>query len=148
MAIGVAGTSLLWKKGLGRFSILKLTVWVLLGFGLFPIALLMAKLDLWFLYLAFLFYGVAQAGSHLIWSLSGTFFAGEQDSSPYTRVNILMLGLRGAVMPLIGGLLCDLFGVVPILVIGTILCFYGAFYLSRRAEFQRKAATTQSRGEK
>jgi MFS family permease len=135
MAIGVAGTSLLWKKGLGRLSVLKLTVWVLLGFGLFPIALLMAKIDLWFLYLAFLFYGIAQAGSHLIWNLSGTFFAGEQDSSPYTRVNILMLGLRGAVMPLIGGLLCDLFGAVPILMIGTTLCFYGAFYLSRRAHF-------------
>jgi MFS family permease len=132
MAIGVAGSSLLWKKGLSNVPLLKLTLWVLVGFGLFPLVLLMAQADLWFLYLAFFIYGVAQAGSHLIWNLSGTLFAAEQDSSPYTRVNILMLGLRGAVMPLIGGLLCDLFGPVPVLVLGTLLCFWGVRYLFRK----------------
>jgi MFS family permease len=133
MAIGVAGSSLLWKKGLSRISLLKLTVWVLFGFGLFPLALLLAQVDTWFLYLAFFIYGIAQAGSHLIWSLSGTLFAPDQDnSSPYTRVNILMLGLRGAVMPLMGGLLCDLWGPKPILGIGTALCFYGMLYLFKR----------------
>ncbi len=133
MAIGVAGSSLLWKKGLSRIPLLKLTIWVLFGFGLFPIALLFAQIDAWFLYLAFFIYGIAQAGSHLIWNLSGTFFAADQDnSSPYTRVNILMLGLRGAVMPLLGGLLCDLFGPKPILWIGTLLCFYGMLYLFKR----------------
>jgi len=129
MAIGVAGSSLLWKKGLSHVSLLKLTRWVLFGFGLFPIALLLAQVHLWLLYLAFFFYGIAQAGSHLIWNLSGTFFAADQNSSPYTRVNILMLGLRGAVMPLAGGLLCDFVGPVPILVLGTLLCFYGMYYL-------------------
>jgi MFS family permease len=134
MAIGVAGSSLLWKKGLSHVPLLKLTLWVLIGFGLFPLALLMAQLDLWFLYLAFFIYGVAQAGSHLIWHLSGTFFALEGDSSPYTRVNILMLGLRGAVMPLIGGLLCDLIGPTPVLGLGIILCLFGSRYLFRRTK--------------
>jgi MFS family permease len=129
MAIGVAGSSLLWKKGLSHIPLLKLTLWVLIGFGLFPIALLMAQIDLGFLYLAFSIYGVAQAGSHLIWNLSGTLFSLEGDSSPYTRVNILMTGLRGAVMPLIGGLLCDLLGPTPVLVLGVILCLYGSRYL-------------------
>ncbi|MBS0605168.1 MAG: MFS transporter [Verrucomicrobia bacterium] len=133
MAIGVAGSSLLWKKGLSLVPLLKLTLWVLVGFGLFPIALLMAQIDLWFLYLAFFIYGVAQAGSHLIWNLSGTYFSSDQDSSPYTRVNILMLGLRGAVMPLIGGLLCDLLGPTPVLILGMFLCLYGARYLFRRS---------------
>jgi hypothetical protein len=134
MAIGVAGSSLLWKKGLSHVPLLKLTLWVLIGFGLFPLALLMAQLDLWFLYLAFFIYGVAQAGSHLIWHLSGTFFALEGDSSPYTRVNILMLGLRGAVMPLIGGLLCDLLGPTPVLGLGIVLCLFGSRYLFRRTK--------------
>jgi MFS family permease len=129
MAIGVAGSSLLWKKGLSHVPLLKLTLWVLIGFGLFPIALLMAQIDLWFLYLAFFIYGVAQAGSHLIWNLSGTFFSLEGNSLPYTRVNILMTGLRGAVMPLIGGLLCDLLGPTPVLVLGVALCLYGSRYL-------------------
>lgn len=137
MAIGVAGSSLLWKKGLSLAPLSKLMRWVLCGFGLFPIALLLATIDLWFLYLAFLIYGVAQAGSHLIWNLSGTFFAGDHDSSPYTRVNILMLGLRGAVMPLIGGVLCDLLGPIPVLFTGMFLCFYGSIY-------SRKAAISHS----
>ena len=134
MAIGVAGSSLLWKKGFSHVPLLKLTSWVLFGFGLFPIALLLASMDLWFLYLAFFIYGVAQAGSHLIWNLSGTFFAADQDSSPYTRVNILMLGLRGAVMPLIGGLLCDLLGPTPVLITGMFLCFYGMRYLFKKTK--------------
>lgn len=129
MAIGVAGSSLLWKKGLSHIPLLKLTMWVLLGFGLFPIALLLAKIDLWFLYLAFFIYGVAQAGSHLIWNLSGTFFAAEHDSSPYSRVNLLMQGLRGAVMPLIGGVLCEFIGPIPVLILGMCLCLYGVRYL-------------------
>jgi MFS family permease len=135
MAIGVAGSSLLWKKGLSHVPLLKLTLWVLVGFGLFPVALLMARIDLWFLYLAFFVYGVAQAGSHLIWNLSGTFFAAEQDSSPYTRVNILMLGLRGIAMPLIGGLLCDLVGPTPLLLLGIFLCLFGSRFLFRQIKF-------------
>jgi MFS family permease len=135
MAIGVASSSLLWKKGFSLVPLLKLTQWVLVGFGLFPIALLFASVDLWFLYLAFFIYGVAQAGSHLIWNLSGTFFAADnQNSSSYTRVNILMLGLRGAIMPLIGGLLCELVGPIPILVTGMLLCFYGTRYLYKRTK--------------
>ncbi len=132
MALGVAGSSLLWKKGLSHVPLLKLTSWVLVGFGLFPIALLLATADVWFLYLAFLIYGVAQAGSHLIWNLSGTLFSADQDSSPYTRVNILMLGLRGAIMPLLGGLLCYLCGPIPILLLGMILCFSGVWYLAKQ----------------
>lgn len=132
MAIGVAGSSLLWKKGLSHLSLLKLTLWVLLGFGLFPIALLLARIDLWFLYFAFFIYGVAQAGSHLIWNLSGTFFAAEQDSSPYSRVNLLMQGLRGAVMPIVGGVICEFVGPTPVLILGMCLCLYGARYLFMR----------------
>lgn len=132
MAIGVAATSLLWKKGLANVPLLKLTFWVLFGFGLFPVALLFAGVDLWFLYLAFLIYGIAQAGSHLIWNLSGTFFAAEGDSSPFTRTSILMLGLRGAVMPFVGGLICELVGPAPVLWLGMFLCFFGALYLLRR----------------
>lgn len=131
MAIGVAGSTFFWRKGLSEIPLLRLTTWVLLGFGLFPIALLFSQLHLWFLYFAFFLYGVAQAGSHLIWNLSGTFFAGDNDSSPYTRVNILMLGIRGAIVPLVGGLLCEIVGPVPVLVMGMSLCLWGARHLRR-----------------
>ncbi len=133
MAIGVTAASQLWRKGLDKIPLLKLTSWVLLGFGLFPIALLMAQINLGFIYLGFLIYGVAQAGSHLLWHLSGTIFAGEGDSTPFTRVNLLTVGLRGAVFPLVGGLLCDLCGHQAVLVLGVLLCFGGALWVYRRA---------------
>lgn len=134
MAIGVAGSSLLWKRGLSQVPLLKLTRWVLFGFGLFPLALLLAQVDLWFLYAAFFVYGIAQAGSHLIWNLSGTFFAVDEDSSSYTRVNILTQGLRGAVVPLLGGFLCDLVGPVPVLALSMSLCFFGAWFLFHKSK--------------
>ena len=37
MAIGVAGSSLLWKKGLSHVPLLKLTLWVFLGSDYFPL---------------------------------------------------------------------------------------------------------------
>ena len=59
-------------------------------------------------------------------SLSGTFFCADQDSAPYSRVNLLMVGLRGAIFPFVGGLFCDLYGQVTVLCMGMLLCFVGA----------------------
>lgn len=132
MAIGVAGSTFLWRKGLERLPILRLTWWVLIGFGAYPLVLLFAQMHLSFLYLSFFLYGVAQAGSHLIWNLSGTIFAGDQDSTAYTRTNVLMLGLRGAIVPLMGGILADVLGPVPVLILGGGLCFYGALHLFKK----------------
>lgn len=132
MALGVAGASYWWRKNLQKIPILQLTLWVLLGFGLFPLALLLAQVHVAFLYLGFLIYGIAQAGSHLIWNLSGTFFCAEHDSIPFSRVNLLTVGLRGAIFPFIGGLLCELCGQVTVLFLGMSLCFVGAALLKQR----------------
>lgn len=132
MALGVAVASYWWRKSLSKISTLQLTLWILIGFGVFPLVLLLAQYHLSFLYLGFLVYGIAQAGSHLLWNLSGTLFCAEQDSSPYTRVSLLMVGLRGAVFPLLGGLLCDAFGQVTVLVLGMALCFIGAIVMNQK----------------
>jgi MFS family permease len=132
MALGVAVASYWWRKSLSKISTLQLTLWILIGFGVFPLVLLLAQYHLSFLYLGFLVYGIAQAGSHLLWNLSGTLFCAEQDSSPYTRVSLLMGGVRGAVFPLLGGLLCDMFGQVTVLVLGMAMCFIGAFAMNQK----------------
>lgn len=136
MALGVAGSTFLWKRGLGICDILKLSLWVLIGMGIFPIMLLFAQMHIIFLYLGFMLYGVAQAGSHLIWNLSGTIFAGDQDSSPFTRANILMIGIRGIVMPLLGGLLCQLFGCTFVLVLGGSICLMGLLFVAKIAKIK------------
>ena len=133
MGVGIVLSSYFWQKGLARLPIPQLTIWILLGFGLFPFILLLSQMDMQWFYLAFIIYGVAQAGSHLLWNLSGTLFAKDEDSSQYSRVNILMVGLRGIVAPALGGLLCAFLGPVPLLILGTVICLMGAVYMKVKA---------------
>ena len=130
VGLGIAGSSLIWRKALELFGIHRLTVWILLGFGLFPLILLLASTHLAWFYFAHLVYGVAQGGSHLIWHLSGTIFAGDQNSTPFTTVNVLMIGIRGAVGPVLGGLLCNYLGPMPVLFIGSCIAFAGAWVMN------------------
>jgi len=129
MGIGVVSSSFLWRRGIEKLPLSKLTGFVLIGFCQFPLTLLLALFYPSFLYLAFFLYGIAQAGSHLIWNLSGLLFSGDDESSKYSNVNILMVGLRGAVGPLLGGLFCDFFGPIPILVCGVIIFSFGGWLM-------------------
>ena len=43
VGLGIAASSLVWRKALELFGIQRLIVWILLGFGLFPLILLLAS---------------------------------------------------------------------------------------------------------
>lgn len=132
VGIGLAGSALIWKKALQQFSVHKLTTWILVGFGIYPLLFTLAPLHIFWFYLAHLVYGIAQAGSHLVWHLSGTIFAGENGvSTPFTTTNVLMIGLRGLVGPFLGGVLCDYFGAGPVLLLGALICWAGAWYMAK-----------------
>lgn len=143
MGLGVVLTTGLWRQGLQIKNIRLLTALILLGFGLFPLTLLFALNSLIYLNVAFFIYGIAQAGSHLLWHLSGTLFATEQESSTkYTGVNIMLVGIRGLVAPILGGLLCSHVDSGIMLMIGSIICFGGSLYmiLTKQAKSKRMAA--------
>lgn len=129
VGVGMAGSSLIWKKALEIYGIHRLTAWILIGFGFYPLFLLLASIHLSWFYLAHLVYGIAQGGSHLVWHLSGTIFAGDQNSTPFTTMNMLMVGLRGAVGPLLGGLFCYVAGPIPVLVSGAIIALSGGYFM-------------------
>lgn len=129
MGIGIVLSSYFWKKSLNTTPISRLTTYILIGFALFPLTILFSGLSMHWFYLAFLFYGIAQAGSHLLWNLSGTLFSKEEDSSQFSRVNILMVGLRGLIAPALGGLMCRFLGPMATLILGSALCFFGAWYM-------------------
>jgi hypothetical protein len=131
MGIGIVASSHFWKEALKKHPPKRLTFWVLIGFGLYPLFLLFAPTHVIWFYLSFILYGIAQAGSHLLWNLSGTLFAQDEDSSPYSRVNILMLGLRGAIAPALGGILCHWLGPIPLFVLGAACCLGGALYVAK-----------------
>ena len=129
MGVGIVLSSYFWRKSLAKLPVSQLTSKILIGFGIFPLTLVLSTLHIHWFYLSFIFYGIAQAGSHLLWNLSGTLFAKEEDSSQFSRVNILMLGLRGIAAPALGGFLCQFFGPIPMLFMGALICFAGAFYI-------------------
>lgn len=129
VGIGMAGSSFIWRKALELHGIYRLTSWILIGFGFYPLVLLLASSHLAWFYLAHLLYGIVQGGSHLVWHLSGTIFAKDQNSTPFTTVNVLMIGLRGAVAPLLGCLLCNATGPVPVLVMGAVIGLLGGWFM-------------------
>lgn len=83
------------------------------------------------LFSAYFLYGIAQAGSHLVWNLSGPYFSQEGESSRYTMVNVFMVGLRGLAMPLIGGWLTDVFGPNQAIFYGMLLSILGSLVMLR-----------------
>lgn len=130
--LGFVFTSPIWAKAMNRFSISSLTTAICFGFAIFIFCLLISPYFTFAVYLAYILYGVAQAGSHLVWHLSGPIFAKGEDSSPYSGVNILTVGIRGMIGPALGGLFCTLFGPMAILALGSILCFYGGWHMRKK----------------
>lgn len=83
------------------------------------------------IYAGFFCYGIMQAGSHLSWHLAGPHFSGEEDSAPFTSVNVALVGLRGLIGPLLGGLLSVGLGLTAPFWVGIALCL-GATALAFR----------------
>ena len=127
--LGFVVSSPLWGRWMERFSIHRMASWVFLTIALFPLLLALAKLQFWWFYAAFFWYGVGQGGSHLIWNLSGPYFAGKEESARYSGVNMAMVGLRGAVGPAIGGWLSVACGTLPVLGFGAALCLWSGIRL-------------------
>lgn len=138
--IGFASTSKIWSRYFGRMSIYRFSSYVTLLAALFPLGILLAQIDLLWIYAAFVIYGIMQAGSELSWHLSGAVFAKEEDSSIYSSVNVVTVGLRGMFAPFIGSLLCVWTSANWVLLIGGIFCLLASLQLrlSHRVYAQEK----------
>jgi hypothetical protein len=82
---------------------------------LYPLCLVAATIHISWVYIAYLLYGIMQGGSELSWHLSGPIFAKQEDSSPFSGVNVVSIGVRGCIMPFLGYFLFNTFGAVPVL---------------------------------
>jgi len=130
--LGFVFSSSFWAKAMQRYSITRLACGVFICTGLFPLFLLLSPFSLFWLYLAYVLYGIAQGGSHLIWHLSGPIFSEKEDSSQFSGVNVMMVGIRGAVAHPLGGLLSGLLGPLGVLGLGVVFCFYGGWKMVSR----------------
>lgn len=105
--LGFLLTSNLWASALRRFPLRLVSAAIFCGFGLFLLFLLLSIEDPRFVLAAYGLYGIAQAGSHLVWNLSGPIFSGKEASFQYSSVNILAIGVRGLIGPPLGGLIAQ-----------------------------------------
>ena len=120
--VGFALSSSTWAKWMHKvntFTSASLVPFVMI---LVCVALLFAKLWLPAFYVAYLLYGAMQAGSELTWHFAGLTFADKKDSSLYTSVSVVLVGIRGLFAPALGTLLMGLYGTVSPLMAGALLC--------------------------
>lgn len=128
--IGFALTSRIWAQWLDKTSIFRFSSHVTILAALFPVALLLGKFHIGWIYGAYLIYGFMQAGSELSWHLSGPLFARSEESSPYSSVNVVTVGLRGLIAPYLGFFLCGLLSPTLVLSIGGLLCALAGLQLA------------------
>lgn len=126
--IGFLLTSRLWAAWFSKVNIYFFNGVVTFFAALFPFFVMAGLIHVSWVYFAFLLYGTMQAGSELSWNLSGPVFSGEQESSSYTGVNVVLVGLRGLIGPALGGFLCSFAGSPTALGVGALCCFLGSSY--------------------
>jgi hypothetical protein len=118
-----------WTRLMSRLNIFSFSGVVTVLAAFFPICLMTAQWQIGWLYAAYLLYGIMQGGSEMSWHLSGPIFAQQEDSSTYSGVNGVSVGLRGCLAPYLGGVLCDLFNTITVLWIGGGLCLMATWQM-------------------
>ena len=120
--IGFALTSQIWARWINKVDIYRFSSLVTVMAFLFPVCLIAAKAHIAWLYLGYISYGVMQAGSELSWNMSGPIFSQHEDSSSFSSVNVVTVGLRGCIAPGLGALLLYWSSPVVVLGVGGLLC--------------------------
>ena len=132
--LGFAMTSPLWTKTLQTLSIFETSRRISLILCIYPIALALALFHPLMLYIAYFIYGIGQSGSHLVWHMSGAHFSFHRDSHPFSNVNILTVGLRGAIAPPLGSALTSLFGPIFVFFISVLLSLASKKHFSKQKQ--------------
>lgn len=120
--IGFALSSPVWARLMQKMNFFLFGAIIASIAALFPILLTAAQDHMIWLYLAYLAYGLMQAGNELSWNLSGPIFAKQNDSSPFSSVNVIAVGVRGIFIPSLGAFLLTQFGSPKVMLISTFLC--------------------------
>lgn len=143
-SFGYAAALPVWTRGMNKINIFTFTGLVTASASLFPLCLMAAEASLVWLYAAYVLYGMMQAGSELSWNLSGPIFSKNEDSSTYTGVNVLTIGLRGCVAPPLGSFICNIVNAASVLWIGGGLCLLATWQMLRSRKQERESLADQN----
>jgi len=127
--LGYSMSSPFWVSFFNKSNIFNVCFLVTLFASLFPLFLIFSKGSVALIAFSYIIYGIMQSGNDLSWKLSGPFFSGDEDSRPYSTVNILASGIRGMVFPFIGSLiLSSSGGALASLLIGSLSCAVASIF--------------------
>ena len=142
--LGFAATSSLWARLMQKINIYRFNSWVTFLAFLFPLFLLAAQMNLLWLYAGYVLYGVMQGGSEMSWHLSGPLFSKEEDSSIYSSVNVLTVGLRGCFVPVIGSLFMYQIHTSGVMLIGGFLCLLSTYFMAKYSKHSNSENVPQA----
>jgi len=84
-------------------------------------------------YLASAIFGAGMGGLSLVWSLASIYFAESRDSAPFMGAHVTLVGVRGAIGPVVGFTIHKFFGPYPAFLLALSL-FLTAFILMAKLE--------------
>ncbi len=121
-------TAFLWAYGAKRLSLFSLNCYINLFSCLFIAFLLASTMQIHWLFLAYLMYGTMQAGCELSWNLSGPVFSKGNESTLYSSLNLVLVGVRGCLCPFIGQLIFLSSNASMVFITAGGLCFVSLLY--------------------
>lgn len=121
-------TSSFWTNWVNRISIYRLNFYMNVFTFLFIICVLASIKSLLWLFVAYLMYGIMQAGTALSWNLSGIVFSKEEESTLYSNLNLAVVGLRGCFCPGISHLIFSYSNYLTIFAGATCLSLISIYY--------------------
>jgi predicted MFS family arabinose efflux permease len=133
--IGVALTSTAWTRLYRSLTIYQLSSLVTFFASLFPCILISTSFHISLLYIAYILYGVMQAGSELSWHMSSLAFAQEKDTSTFSITNVLTVGIRGCCVPALGSLLLPILRPWGVLCLGSLLCLSASLFFLLKSRY-------------
>ena len=128
--VGFALSSPWWAKAINRTDIFRFSSLIAAIACLFPVCLILAETELIWLWIGYLLYGFSQAGNELCWNMSGPIFSRDKDSSLFSSVNVVAIGLRGAIIPALGSMVIVWSSITSAMLMGGLGCLLGALLLS------------------
>jgi len=128
MGVGYALSSQTWGRWIHRIPINLFNFYVTLFAAVYAVLVVASGYQVGLIYLAYILYGIMQAGSEMSWNLSGPLFAKDKDSTLFSGVNVAMVGLRGCIAPFLGELLFLTGGSTTAFLFGGGLCLLGSIY--------------------
>ncbi len=126
--LGVALSSPMWTKLFRKLSIFQFSSLVTLFAAIFPFFLLASYWQGALLYFAYGFYGVMQAGSEMSWHMSSLVFSKGKDSSLFSIANVLTVGIRGCLVPILGSLVLHWLEPSSIILLSALLALAASVY--------------------